>query len=125
MAQRESIAQHYHERTKYDPETISTKTQGLDWSKQPSPFKEYQFGTTFDLKPYLKDTLESKNPSDTYKWWRRLSQLLFCSYGLTARVPTMLGEPLYLRSAPSAGGLYPAEVYLYAATTARNLQLPV
>ena len=118
MAQlRESIAQHYHERTKYDPETIATKSQGLDWSQQPLPFKEYKFGTTFDLKPYLKDTDDSKNPSDAQRWWRRLSQLLFCSYGLTARVPTMSGEPLYLRSAPSAGGLYPAEVYLISRGT--------
>lgn len=113
---RESIAQHYHERTKYAPETIATKSQGLDWSKQPLPFKEYKFGTTFDLKPYLKNTT-SKNLPDIHNWWRRLSRLLFCSYGLTAKVSMMLGDPLYLRSAPSAGGLYPAEVYLISRGT--------
>jgi len=39
----ESIAQYYHERTKYDPETIAEES-GLDWDKQPVPFKEYKIG---------------------------------------------------------------------------------
>lgn len=110
-----SIAQHYHERTKYDPETIATKSQGLDWERQPIPFKEYKVGPSFDLKPYLQE-----NPGtavgEQNVWWHRLSRLLFCSYGLTARVPTM-GNPVYLRAAPSAGGLYPAEVYLISRGT--------
>lgn len=113
----ESIAQHYHERTKYDPETIAVKSQGLDWAKQPVPFKEYKIGTTFDLKPYIQEEPEVFADDPASIWWRRLSRLLFCSYGLTARVPTTMGNPIYLRAAPSAGGLYPAEVYLISRGT--------
>ncbi len=113
----ESIAQYYHERTKYDPDTIAAKNQGLDWERQPVPLKEYKIGTTFDLKPYLKEELEAFADQPAVLWWRRLSRLLFCSYGLTAKVPTMMGNPVYLRAAPSAGGLYPAEVYLISRGT--------
>ncbi|MEA5532660.1 SagB/ThcOx family dehydrogenase [Crocosphaera sp. XPORK-15E] len=109
-----SIATHYHERTKYHPQTIAAKNQGLDWSKQPIPFKEYKIGQSYDLTPYLSET----SPSDPQaQEWQRLSRLLGCSYGLTAKIPTM-GNPIYLRSAPSAGGLYPAEVYLISRGTA-------
>jgi SagB-type dehydrogenase family enzyme len=107
-----SIAQYYHERTKYDPDTIASKSKGLDWSQQPHPFKEYKIGQTFDLKPYLsRQAVPEKGD-----FWRRISRILGCSYGLTAKIATM-GSPLYLRSAPSAGGLYPAEVYLLSRGT--------
>ncbi|WP_267384118.1 SagB/ThcOx family dehydrogenase [Cyanobacterium sp. uoEpiScrs1] len=108
-----SIATHYHERTKYHPETITIKNKELDWSKQPSVFKQYKVGKTYDLTTYLS----KKFPQDKLtKQWRRLSRLLACSYGLTARL-VIMGTPLYLRTAPSAGGLYPAEVYLISQGT--------
>lgn len=116
--QRGSIAQHYHERTKYDPETIAAKSQGLEWDKQPMPFKEYKIGTVYDLKPYLKSQPSTlTNDLASFQQWERLSKLLLCSYGLTAKVTTMMGDPAYLRAAPSAGGLYPAEVYLISRGT--------
>ena len=112
----QSIAQHYHERTKYDPETLASKTHKLDWAKQPVPFKEYKIGADFDLKPYLQEQAEAFVNNPEAKWWQRLSKLLFHSYGLTAKMPSM-GSAVYLRSAPSAGGLYPAEVYLVSRGT--------
>ena len=112
-----SFAEHYHERTKYAPATLASKSQGLDWSQQPSPYKDYKIGTVYDLKPYLTEEVQSDRDGLLASRWRRLSRLLFCSYGLTARVPTITGEAFYLRSAPSAGGLYPAELYLISAGT--------
>jgi SagB-type dehydrogenase family enzyme len=106
-----SIAQHYHERTKYYPETIAAKSKVLDWENQPIPYKEYKVGANIDLKPYLKEDPKAFTNEPGKTLWR-LSQLLFYSYGLTARMPTLMGSPMYLRAAPSAGGLYPAEVYL-------------
>ena len=112
-----SFSEHYHERTKYIPETLASKSQGLDWSNQPSPYKDYKIGTVYDLKPYLTEDIQSDRDGLLASRWRRLSRLLFCSYGLTARVPTVSGEAFYLRAAPSAGGLYPAEIYIISAGT--------
>ncbi len=104
-----SIAQHYHQRTKYDPQTLARKSRALDFSQQPLPFKDYKLGTAYDLVNYLQDE-PSNDP--LVSQWQRLSRILHCSYGLTARVSYPGGNPFYLRAAPSAGGLYPAEVYL-------------
>ncbi|MGH1397248.1 MAG: SagB/ThcOx family dehydrogenase [Trichormus sp.] len=112
----QSIAQHYHERTKYDPQTLAAKSQSLDWAKQPVPFKEYKIGSEIDLKPYIQGTPEAFVNDPNAQWWQRISRLLFRSYGLTARMPS-LGNTVYLRSAPSAGGLYPAELYLVSRGT--------
>jgi len=104
-----TIAEHYHERTKYDPETIAKKARSLDWENQPVPYKDYQIGTTYDLKPYLDNTATDEENGEK---WHRLSRFLLLSYGVTAQLQTPSGDQILLRSAPSAGGLYPAEVYL-------------
>ncbi|NMG09811.1 SagB/ThcOx family dehydrogenase [Brasilonema sp. UFV-L1] len=113
---RQSIAQHYHQRTKYDPQTMTSKGKGLDWSKQPVPFKEYKIGSTFDLKPYIQQKSQAFVDEPNAQWCQRLSRLLFCSYGVTAKMPSM-GSTVYLRTAPSAGGLYPAEMYVVSRGT--------
>ena len=109
-----SLAYHYHQRTKYFPDALP---QGmLNWAAQPEVYKHYPLGSRFELQGYLGHV---ERASD--QWWQRLSQFLFHSYGLTAKFTSTTGETVYLRSAPSAGALYPAEIYLISRGTS---QLP-
>lgn len=110
-----SLAQHYHERTKYDPDTIQAKNYPLDWSRQPVPFKEYKIGMPFGLRSYLETRPEEITDPDE-QFWHRLARFFFFSYGITGVLPTE-AAPHYFRTVPSAGGLYPAELYLISRGT--------
>ncbi|MEM1425553.1 MAG: SagB-type dehydrogenase domain-containing protein, partial [Cyanobacteria bacterium P01_H01_bin.130] len=92
----------YHQRTKYDPETLAGQGRSLNWEQQPSSYKHYAGGLTYDLRPYLSPsppaTAEVTSSGDP-AFWARLSRLLRGVYGMTARVPQY---NLMLRSAPSA-----------------------
>ena len=105
-----SLAQHYHQRTKYFPDALPRGT--LNWAEQPDVYKHYPLGSRFDLQGYLRPVEQASD-----QWWQRLSQFLFHSYGLTAKFTSATGETVYLRSAPSAGALYPAEIYLISRGT--------
>ena len=114
------LSRHYHQRTKYTPESLRQRTRPIDWASQPELFKDYKIGMTYPLRPYLEEPnnedVDNLDP-EVKQQRKRLSRLLLCSYGLTVKVLTRSGESLFLRAAPSAGGLYPVEVYLVSRGT--------
>lgn len=120
---RPSVAEYYHERTKYTPEGLQRAGKQLDFDAQPEPFKRYASGTPLDLKRYLPAEGELSSDAELAAWRARLpedeqalaevSHLLYFTNGVTAVVPYP-GRPFLMRAAPSAGGLYPTEIYVMA-----------
>ena len=111
----EAVAR-FHERTKHTWERIRATSRPLDWANQPFPFKVYP-----DLEPLPlpRELPESGAPAAevlsghvpapapaTPLDVADLARLLFFSAGVTRLLRGML-----FRAAPSAGALYPTEVY--------------
>jgi SagB-type dehydrogenase family enzyme len=91
---------------------------GLDWSRRPAPYKRYTDVPTITLPPPTCDQSQpywevvekrrslrdfSDDPLSTLE----LAHLLWFSQGITREV-----QGFGLRTAPSAGALYPVETYL-------------
>ena len=117
----ESYAEYYHDLTKYTPEGITSNQHRLDFNKPPALFKEYPNRKLIDIShllPLDKNPFSDagiKNPdsfSSEEKSLSVLSKILYFSNGITAIVP-FEDKPFYMRASPSAGGLYPTEIYVY------------
>ncbi len=120
MSSYESYAEYYHDVTKYSPEGIAGNQHRLDFNQQPVPFKNYPNKKNIDLSyllpldrnPFSDRGIKAPGDfTDIEKSLASLSTLLFFSNGITAIIP-FEDKPFYMRSSPSAGGLYPTEIYV-------------
>lgn len=115
-----SFTARYHELTKYRPETID-RLGGVRWEEQPEPFKDVPEGHHIDLVPHLKALFAVEGAAEedapaiasdgTGEILPVLARLAHGTLGLTARLSGGGPGDIFLRASPSAGGLYPTELY--------------
>ncbi len=87
----------YHSTTKHSYNSVRTNPNRLSWEDQPSTYKNYP-------EHYEKRKLDLEKEEDNF---------LYHIAGLTAKKSYPSGE-YYLRINPSAGALYPNELYFQA-----------
>ncbi len=118
MSEPRPVPQLWREATNLAPESLGGRT--LDWSRMPSPFKEYPDADRIALpspappppgSPGLQTLLASRRSRRDFAArsvpLEQVALLLWACQGVTARH----GDHL-LRTAPSAGALYPFETYV-------------
>lgn len=113
MPRARSIAEEYHRLTKYSARTLATGP-GLDWSRQPRQFKDIVSSQRVSLRSFLPQgkLAAPKQREGEHLGLARIGRLLFYSYGVTGVIRYENGGSQLLRAAPSAGALYPTEVYI-------------
>lgn len=114
-----SVAETYHELTKYSPGTIQRPAK-IDWNHPPDQVKHYPAADVVDLSDYLTLLERPRTPAATLFGAQmgpyevslaHLSHLLYLTNGVTAVLPQPQRD-VVMRAAPSAGGLYPTELYV-------------
>jgi SagB-type dehydrogenase family enzyme len=112
----------FHEVTKHSYTSVRSSPHLLDWELKPLPYKIYPGAASVTLPRDLNlsgtPTLtalttqigtQSSAPVDI----TALTRIVFCADGLTRR-KSVGGEDYHFRAAPSAGALYPIEIYVSA-----------
>ena len=122
MSQTSKTPKKYHQATSYDRYAMEPHT--MDWANQPNPYKSY-VGSDGIALPEIQDITRQgffdQNLQAVYDFRRlksaensptveTLSKICLLANGLTARSRQGDGY-FYYRSSPSAGALYPNEMY--------------
>ncbi len=117
------LAEHYHEQTKHSRTSILGGGP-LDFSTRPTVFKEYPQAELIELPPPMEEAglsvdravAASRRSASSFSSQamslEELSTILFMTNGVTSTLNTVRGT-YYLRSAPSAGALYPTVTYIF------------
>ncbi|MCK6460777.1 MAG: SagB/ThcOx family dehydrogenase [Planctomycetes bacterium] len=106
----------YHGLTKYTEESLR-QGDGLDWSIQPAQTKEIVSSQRLSLRPYVNfpaPGAATDAPLTPAKGLAlpELSRLLYFGNGVTGMIRIQENTGQLLRAAPSAGALYPTEIYV-------------
>ena len=115
-----SIAERYHEETKYSEASIrrDSTLPRPDWARQPSPFKRIDGarivlpteGIPIVRRGGAPDEPFARAPAGHLDLFR-LSRMLWHTNGCT-RLVRIGGTIQHFRAAPSAGAMYPTEIYV-------------